>query len=140
MKKIFLTIIGIAVIGSCSYAKIPPVAVQKTFEQNFPNATKISWGKESSKEWEAEFTSEGNKISANFAEDGTWLETEQEIKIEALPEAVAEAINSKYPGWSILEADKTETMKHGTIYEADLKNGREKKSAAFKEDGSPVVE
>lgn len=133
-------IMSVALIYSCSYAGTPPAAVQKAFEKKFPNATSVSWGKEGDKEWEAEFTFDGDKISSNFAEDGTWLETEKEIKIANLPKAVADAINLKYPGWTITEADKTESSKHGTIYEADLKKGIEKKDVAFKEDGLPIVE
>jgi len=110
------------------------------FKKKFPTATKVTWGKEAPKEWEAEFTFEGNKISANFGEDGTWLETEKKIKAADLPKAVAAAIKLKYPGWANAEADKTETSKHGTIYEADLKNGIKKKAVAFKEDGTPVKE
>jgi len=140
MKKLLLMIMSVALIYSCSYAGTPPAAVQKAFEKKFPNATSVSWGKEGDKEWEAEFTFDGDKISANFAEDGTWLETEQEIKSESLPKAVIEAINLKYSGWTITEADKTETLKHGTIFEADLKKGKEKKAVAFKEDGLPIVE
>ena len=131
---------SIALICSCSFAGTPPAAVKAAFEKKFPTATKVSWDKEAATEWEAEFTFEGSSISANFAEDGTWLETEKKINATNLPKAVADAIKSKYPGWTISEADKTETSKHGTIYEADLKKGMDKKSVAYKEDGTPVIE
>lgn len=127
-------------IYSCSFAGTPPAAVQKAFTTKFPTATKVSWGKEGAKEWEAEFTFEGNKISANFVEDGTWLETERKIKVADLPKPVAAAVKSKYHDWTITEADKTETSKHGLIYEVDLKKGMVKKDAAFKEDGTLVAE
>lgn len=140
MKKLFLMIMGVALLCSFSYAGTPPVAVKKAFDKKFPTATKISWGKEAAKEWEAEFTFEGSKISANFFEDGTWLETERQIKAANLPSAVAASIKSKYPGWVISEADKTESAKHGTIYEADLKKGKLKKDVVFKENGTSVTE
>ena len=140
MKKIFLMIMSIVLIFSYSFAVTPPAAVKMAFKKKFPTATKVTWGKEAPKEWEAEFTFEGNKISANFGEDGTWLETEKKIKAADLPKAVAAALKMKYPGWAIAEADKTETSKHGTIYEADLKNGMKKKAVAFKEDGTTVKE
>lgn len=140
MKKIFLIIMSVTLICSYSNAGTPPAAVKKAFDKKFPTATKVSCGKEAAKEWEAEFTFEGNKISANFFEDGTWLETERQIKIANLPIAVGAAIKSKYPGWTIAEADKTESLKHGTIYEADLKKGKIKKGVAFKEDGTSVAE
>ena len=139
MKKFFI-VLTIALICSCSFALTPPKAVGDAFTKKFPNSSKISWGKEGAKEWEAEFTFEGNKISANFAEDGTWLETEKEIKSTALPKAVLSAINTKYPGWKIVEADETETSKHGKIFEADLKKGMKKKGVSYKEDGTVVVE
>ncbi|HEY6063753.1 MAG TPA: PepSY-like domain-containing protein [Chitinophagaceae bacterium] len=140
MKKIAFMFMAVAVFCSCAFAITPPKAVKDAFDKKFSTATKISWGKEAAKEWEAEFTFEGSKISANFYEDGTWLETEREIKAVSLPIAVAAAIKKNYQGWTITEADKTETAKHGTIYEADLKKGKAKKAAAYKEDGTPVSE
>jgi hypothetical protein len=141
MKKVILVLMSVVFICSCLFAGNPPAAVQKSFEKKFPGVAKVNWGKEGPGEWEAEFTFEGAEISANFAEDGTWLETEKEIRIDEIPKVVVEAINKKYPGWRVVEADRTETLKHGTIYEADLKKkGEGKKSVAFKGDGTPVVE
>ena len=140
MKKIFLIVVAAAFLYSFSNTITPPAAVKKAFAAKFPTATKVTWGKESAKEWEAEFTFEGNKISANFYQDGTWLETERQIKSTELPQPVAAAIRTKYPGWTIIEADMTETSKHGTIYESDLKKGTAKKSVAFKANGSSVTE
>lgn len=131
---------AMALFCSCAFAITPPKVVKDAFIKKFPNATKVTWGKEAAKEWEAEFTFEGSRISANFYEDGTWLETEKEIPAASLPPAVSKAIATTYPGWSITEADKTETAKHGTIYEADLKKGIGKKAVAHLENGTPVKE
>ncbi len=140
MKKLMFAML-IGLFSTALMAQIAvPAAVKTAFAKKFPTATKVNWGKEAAKEYEAEFTLDGSPISANFAEDGTWLETEKMIKSADLPKAVAAAIQSKYSGWVIAEADQTETAKHGRIYEADLKKGKEKKSAAFKEDGTPVKE
>ena len=139
MKKVMM-ILAIVLIYSCSFASTPPKAVSEAFMKKFPAATKISWGKEGPKEWEAEFTFNGEKISANFGQDGTWLETEQEIKATNLPAAVLADVKAKYATWRIAEADKTETAKHGTIYEVDLKKGLKSKSLAFKADGTAVKE
>ena len=100
---------------SCAFAGTPPDAVKKAFAKKFPTATQVSWGKESAKEWEADFIFEGSKISANFLQDGTW-------------------------DWKIVEADLTETAKNGTIYEVDLKKGLKSKSLAFKENGTIIIE
>ncbi len=140
MKKLLLMFTAVILFYSFTSASQPPVAVEKAFKQKFPTATNVSWGKEAAKEWEAEFTFEGNKISANFMEDGRWVETEQKIKIAELPYAVATKLKTTYSGWVITEADKTETSKNGTIYEADLKMGKKKKSLAFKENGNIIKE
>ncbi len=140
MKKIILMIVSLAIVSSCSYAGTPPTAVSKSFSSKFPKATKVSWGKENATEWEAEFTLDGSKISANFKADGAWVETEREISVSKLPKAVADAIQKQYPNWKITEADVTETAKNGTIYEADIRSGTQKKALAFKEDGSTVKE
>jgi hypothetical protein len=139
MKKLIM-IISIVLVCSCAFAKTPPDSVKKAFAKKFPTATKVSWGVEGPKEWEAEFTFEGSKISANFSDDGTWLETEREIKSVDLPKAVLESVKSKYSDWKIVEADKTETSKNGTIYEVDLKKGMKSKSLAFKENGMSIKE
>jgi hypothetical protein len=139
MKKV-LMILAITLICSCTFAKTPPKAVSDAFMKKFPTATKVSWGVEGPKEWEAEFTLEGKKISANFNENGTWVETEREINPANLPKAVLESLKLKYNDWKIAEADKTESSKHGTIYEVDLKKGLKSKSLAFKEDGTSIKE
>jgi Putative beta-lactamase-inhibitor-like, PepSY-like len=140
MKKIALMFIAVAIFCSCSFAMTPPKVVKDAFDKKFPAATKITWGKESAKEWEADFSLDGIKISAVFFEDGKWLETEQMIKASELPKAVADVIKAKYTGWTIAEADKTESSKLGSIYEADLKKGKSKKSVAIKADGTIVTE
>lgn len=140
MKKLALSILSVALFCICSFAMTPPKAVKDAFEKKFPSATKVVWGKEAAKEWEAEFIFAGSKISANFSEDGAWLETEREIKVSDLPPAVTMAIKTNYPGWVIVEADKTETSKNGIIYEADLKKGKAKKAVGYKEDGTFIKE
>ncbi len=131
---------AVTFLVSCSFAGTPPAAVQKSFEQKFPNAKDVSWGKEKKQEWEAEFSLDGKKLSANFMSDGAWVETEREISASEFPKAVSEAISKTYPGWKIEKAETTETPKNGIIYEADLKSGMQKKKVAFKEDGSVVQE
>lgn len=122
------------------FALTPPAKVKAAFSQKYPKATKVSWGKESAKEWEAEFTLDGTKVSANFSQDGTWVETERMIAISALPKPVEEAIDKQYPKWKISSADKTETAKNGVVYEVGIKSASHKKEVIFKEDGTPVKE
>ena len=121
-------------------AVITPSAVKKAFEKKFPKATKVIWGMEDATEYEAEFMFNGNELSANFKADGSWVETEKEIKSSEFPKAVSNAIKKSYPHYTIKEAVKTESAKLGKFYEAELVNGKDKIGVAYKEDGTPVKE
>lgn len=141
MKKIIFVAMVLVCAFATSFAQSKtPTVIIKAFNQKYPNAKKISWGKENATEWEAEFTLDGSKLSANFTVNGAWVETERKIPVSQFPKPVADAIQKQYPNWKITEADKTETAKHGTIYEADIKSGTKKKALAFKEDGTTVIE
>ena len=90
MKKIFLIagcLLAIASTG-CSRKINVPAAVTNAFNNKFPGATEVKWEKENAKEYEAEFTLNGDNVSANFGADGTWVETETVIKVADLPAAV----------------------------------------------------
>jgi hypothetical protein len=81
MKKLLLIILSATLICNYVFSVTPPEVVKKAFDKKFPASSDVTWSKENVKEWEAEFTFEGNKLSANFAVDGTWIETEQAIAI-----------------------------------------------------------
>src|ERR1700704_515308 len=100
MKQSLLVALGVFAIitTACSQKINVPSAVTKAFNSKYPGATNVKWGKESAKEYEAEFKLNGNSVSANFGTDGAWVETETVIKTAALPAAVVAAINKNYPG------------------------------------------
>ncbi|UFH34895.1 PepSY-like domain-containing protein [Flavobacterium acetivorans] len=139
MKKNSI-LIAATLIASGSFAQAPPKTVTDALEKKFPNATKVSWDMEGPLEWEAEFKWKGSKISAEFNQDGTWLETEKNIKPRALPQSVLAAIRLEFPAWKLKEAEEKETAKQGKLYELDLKKGSENKTVTFKEDGTVLLE
>ena len=137
MQKIIL-LLGIMFMSYCSFSGNPPAAVQKAFNQQFSKATDIKWGKENTNEYEAEFVLNGAKMSANYAADGTWLETETEIKANQLPAKVSEYISKTYAGWETVGASKIETAGKGILFEADLKSGTKKKEVTVTSEGTPT--
>jgi hypothetical protein len=122
-KSIFIGIIAVvATAQSCAQKAETPVAVTNAFLAKFPNAKNVKWDKENETEWEAEFKLNGVDYSANFSTDGTWNETEHEIKKSEIPEIVMATINSEYAGYKIEEMEISETEKE-SVYEFAIEKG-----------------
>ncbi len=138
MKNNFLVLVAAIAIGlssNCQSIKVP-AAVKSAFNTKYPNATNVKWGKENTKEYEAEFKLNGTNVSANFGLDGSWVETETVIKIASLPAPVTAALKKKYPGAVITMAEKLEMPGGKLLYEATFKVNGKKKSMELNPDGS----
>ena len=138
MKNSILLLISVVYFAANSFAVTVPAAVQKAFDQKFPQATEVKWDKENSSEYEANFKINGVSASANFSDKGIWLETETEIPVAQLPEAVTSAIKKQFPQSVITGADKIENSKNETHFEADLKTGSKTKEVVFNADGTVI--
>jgi hypothetical protein len=125
MKTLILIFAVTLLLGftACSQSgKDAPTAVRTAFAQKFSNATRIKWGMENDKEWEAEFQMDGKKYSANFDNAGTWMETEYQVSIEELPDAVRTTLDQETAGSKIKLSEVTET-KDGKAFEFVLSKG-----------------
>src|SRR5206468_966913 len=98
------SIIAFALLAtvSCAAQNVPET-VKNAFAKSFPNTTVKKWDKEDSN-YEANFTKDGKSMSATFDANGTWMETETDIKISELPAAVTDYVKSNYKGATIKEA------------------------------------
>lgn len=123
---------------SCAQKPAAPAAVQSAFKAKFPNVQKAKWEQEDEGEWEAEFKMNGKEMSANFKADGTWLETETEIKTSALPQTVKDAIAAQFAGYEMEEATTVETPGQPMAYEVELEKGETTVEALFKADGTLI--
>lgn len=119
LKSISLLILCLIIV-SCAQKGDVSKNAQQAFDQRFPNAKKVSWDKENSQEWEAEFKMNGKEYSANFNNDGDWLETESEIDESEVPSEVMASVKGKYPSIKIDEVNKIE-RKDGISYEFEVK-------------------
>lgn len=119
---ILLSILSSATVA-CEGKIIVPIKVQESFEIKFSNIKKVQWESEANNEWEAEFKKNGNEYSAKFNKEGVWLETEYEIKIKNLPEAVKNKIQNNYNGYKIEEAEHISTPKYEVVFEIEIENG-----------------
>ncbi|WP_339868969.1 PepSY-like domain-containing protein [uncultured Algoriphagus sp.] len=139
----YLTILSIGVLlsaGACAQEHSDeevPDAVKTAFSQKFPTAKKVSWDMESATEWEAEFKLEGNEYSANFLADGTWQETEYEIKKADIPEAIKQTLTQDFAGFKIEEAEISEKA-DGSVYELAVEKGEEEWELVFDINGKLI--
>ncbi len=99
-------------------AQKSPAAVQKAFQQKFPDAGDVDWSHEKSGEWEAEFeTADEHEMSASFSPEGKWLETETEIRFAELPAPVQAALKGK----KVKETARIERADGATLFEAEIR-------------------
>ncbi len=130
MKSIILLAACSLFISVSAYAqkiasdKVPP-PVHAAFKAKFPAAEKTEWEMENDQEYEAEFKVGTMEQSARFDRAGKWLETETEIKVSELPQAVQDALAKEFVGFKIEEACKVEDVLHGSVYEAEVEKGKE---------------
>jgi len=128
MKKPILILAAILMISfsaSGQSGKDIPAQVKSAFSQKFPKATNVKWGRESDKEWEAEFQNDGISYSANFDNAGNWMETEYKISQNEIPAPVKATLDKEASGSKIKVSEVSET-KEGKVYEFVIGKGEEK--------------
>jgi len=142
MKKIILGM-GVVVVAVTTIAfssenevKVPQV-VKEAFAKKFPAIKKVDWEKENNTEWEAEFKINKVEYSANFLENGTWQETEHEVKPNEVPQNILSSLKSKFPVYEIEEAEISETTE-GTFYEFEIEKGKDEWEVTLDSNGKVV--
>ena len=116
---IALTVVTLSVTAQKEKKMAPPAAATTAFGKAFPGAEKVKWGKEKN-DYEAEFVLKGKEMAAVYDNSGVLKETEEDIKIAALPSSVLIYVKEHYPKAVIKEAAKI-TMPTGEInYEAEV--------------------
>ena len=139
--KIIVAVLFVNAIGTGMYAfganNKAPQKVKDAFTQKFPEVKKVKWEKENETDWEGEFKMKGVEYSANFLEDGTWMETEYEIKMEDVPENIRKALVESFPDYKIEEAEISETV-DGIFYEFELEKGKTEIEVAIDMNGKII--
>ena len=113
----------------------PPAAVAEAFATQFPGM-QAEWEQEEANEWEAEFKKDGIEYSAAYDNNGMWIETEHEIDMAMVPEAVKNTLAKDFAEFTVGEAEMAETA-NGTLFEFELKMGEEEWEVII--DGAGVV-
>ncbi|WP_318640179.1 PepSY domain-containing protein [Flavobacterium ardleyense] len=135
--KIFLGPFLVFTILSLTALQEAPKLVKEAFSHKFPTAKNVKWSQEKNQEWEAEFKMDKIKYSANFLENGMWKETEHSIEINKVPSEMQANLNKSYPGYSIEEAEISET-KETVVYEFEIKKGKSNIEVAINMNGKII--
>ncbi len=123
MKKLFVLSICLLFIQTSYSQKVNeaevPQAVSDKFRSLFKNSKPEKWTKEKGN-YEAQFMVGGSETSVVIDPAGNHLETETGIPVGALPKAILEACEKKFPGKKIKEASKIVDDKGAVKYEAQI--------------------
>ena len=130
--------IGLLSCKSGSAQDKAPEAVKSAFEAKYPGENDPDWHKDSNGNFESNFKIDGNKLRADFIPDGKWIETEQSIKKDELPEAVRKALKKDYDSWEIAEIEKVEHHQKGLFYDVEFKQKGKNKDVEFNKDGAVI--
>jgi hypothetical protein len=138
MKNILLLAVCMLLSTSALFAIEVPDVVETAFTKQFPHAKKVKWEKENAAEYEASFLLDGKEYAAVYDAEGKWLETETEIPVSELPQAVQESLKKTHPNAKVSEAAKIQRNDNSIVYEAEIKVGRKETDLLFDGSGNPV--
>lgn len=116
-----------------------PQPVKTAFTKQFPKAEHAQWEMETKTEYEVNFKQGAEEMSATYGTTGQWLETEKDIKADALPDAVRRTLADKYAGSKVKDLSHVESPK-GSFYEADIEKGETSMEVVIAPDGTVVKE
>jgi hypothetical protein len=137
MKTLIMALI-VTFISFNAYAQKVPAVISEAFNKKFPDVTKVKWDKENAQEYEASFKLNGIKYSANFSDNGEWLETETGISFDKLPQKVQDSFNTNYKGHTVKAVSSIGTSKGITKYEIEYKKGKKTVELFYDENGNTV--
>lgn len=119
-----------------------PAAVQKTADEQSKGATVRGYASEIENgqlEYEVETTIHGQTRDVSIARDGSILEIEEQVALNALPAAVREALHDKAGRGTITKVESI--TKKGTLvaYEAQVRTGRKHSEVQVGPDGKSLA-
>jgi hypothetical protein len=137
--KAILTALQVFLFSSCLFAQeISPLAEQ-ALQEKYPGAQNVEWDRTGKREYQGDFVLKGKTMSATFAPNGEWIETETILKNTALPQPVKDYVAKTYPKGVIAEVALIErpTLAEG-IYRVEIENNGKDFDLMVNPKGEPV--
>ena len=106
MKTVFSFLIFLVFTHATTNAQqifpVPDI-VKQSFDQQYPEAKDLKWSGGLDNHT-VRFTLGERKLKASYTPKGLWVSTEEQVKLENLPEVVQQGFkDSKYKEWTIKE-------------------------------------
>jgi hypothetical protein len=141
MKKMIIIVAALMISAATQAQKVAsdkvPAVVMKAFNAKFPKA-EGKWEMEDKTQYEANFKFNGKEMSANFDATGNWTETEIEMSVSQLPEAVQQTLTKQFSDYKIKESSQVEQPGKAKFYEMDVVKGKEKSELKIAASGDVI--
>lgn len=136
MKKIFLTLATVGILGTSAFAKIDggkkaePVAVsysvQSAFDEQFSDAANVVWAVTPNCQ-KATFVQDGTQKTAFYSLQGEYIGVTENVSYGAISAKAQKEIAAKYNGYSVDSVIKLTTNDANSgfdqvVYFVDVKN------------------
>ena len=118
-----------------------PVQVQKTAAEQSEGATVRGYASEvedGKLQYEVELMVSGHSKDVTIAPDGSVLEVEEQVSLEALPAAVREALQRKAGAGTITRVESLTKRGKLVAYEAQVRTGGKRSEVQVGPDGKPL--
>jgi biopolymer transport protein ExbD len=132
MKTTAMVILSILIFVSCQQSSVDiPEPITKSVKDLYPNAQEINWSVKDG-EYESQFKVDEKEIKLLLDEKGKVLESEIEIDVEELPQAVKQVLEERFDDLEVDEVVRIE--------KEDIINYEVEFEIMFAEDGSMLTE
>jgi len=139
MKNTVLLLIAILALSCDNSASAQaPDAVKETFKAMYPGENDPDWHLDAHGNYEANFKKKGEKYRADYAADGTWIETENSIKKKNLPKVIKDRIKVEYGDRKITEVERVEHATKGLFYDVEFKQKGKNMDVEFDAQGNII--
>ncbi len=135
MKRVMLIMAASLFMATQACSVNVPKDVKDAFAKKFPAVKWAKWSKENDKTLEADFVQNGKSQSALFTLDGVWMETEEEIEVNMLPQSVRATLDAQFAKMTVKECEKVTKSDSNLTYELEIKTAEGVKEVVFNPQG-----
>lgn len=153
MKRFYLILLSFLFVGmiSCNEKKERddqkeaktdsgvPVVVKESFQKKYPDENASNWKKADHDYWQAQYNKDGVEYRVNFTPGGAWVETENYLERNKLPDTIKKSLDEKYPDREITEIEHVISAHEGNFYDINLKQEGENMQVLVKADGTIIT-